>query len=198
MLFRFVFILLCVVGFINSCNSVISLQFGTHKLRSITVAEIENGGLGDADFIEITDAHLSGEFIHAKGTKKEDGGLIIYPILNEQALAGFEKGKKAKTAIFAWTDIFVWECLEEKSCAPKGKTTVKGVIRTIYPEKDKSSDFATQFEFTDTAIFLEAGREPTPWYQHILVMILTAGGILVLEIWRLKREEKSRKQAPES
>lgn len=190
MLFRFVFILLCLVVFINSCNSVISLNFGTHKLRSATMAEIEKDGLGDADFIEITDAYLSGEFIHAKGTKKEDGGLIIYPVLSETQLEVFGKNEKAKTSVFAWTDTFVWDCLEEKSCAPKGKTTVKGVIRGIFPEKDKSLDFSPQFEFSNTPIYLEAGRVPTPWYIHLLSMFLAAGGVLALEVWRLNREKK--------
>ena len=192
MLFRFIFILLCIVGFINSCNSIISLNFGTHKLRSVSMSEIEKDGLGDADFIEITDAYLSGDFIHAKGTKKEDGGLIIYPILSENQFQVLDKEEKAKTGLFAWTDTFVWDCLEEKSCAPKGKTTVKGVIRTIYPEKDKSSDFNEQFELADVPIFIEAGRVPTPWYIHLLLMILAAGGILTLEIWRLNREKKKK------
>ena len=177
----------CIVVFINSCNSLISVKFGTHKLRSTTMAEIEQNGLGDADFVEITDAHLPGKFIHAPGTKKEDGGLIIYPILSESQFQEFEAGKKAKTPVMAWTDTFEWDCLKEKNCAPKGKTNLKGVIRAIFPEKDKSSEFSNEFQLASPPVFMEVGRAPTAWYIHLLFMLLTAGSVLAIEVWRLKR-----------
>ncbi|KAA3640741.1 MAG: hypothetical protein DWQ02_01555 [Bacteroidetes bacterium] len=186
MLFRFVFILACVVIFINSCNSVVSLNFGTHKLRSFTMEEVESSGLGDSDFVEITDAQLTGDFIHAPGTKEKDGGLVLYPLLSKKGLEAYEKGESPSARIVAWTDIFEWDCLEAKNCAPKGETTIKGVIRKMEPEKDKSQSLNVQLP--ELPIYLEVGREPTPWYWHALLMLIAGGSILFLEIRRLKKK----------
>lgn len=186
MLFRFLFILGCVVIFINSCNSVVSLNFGTHKLRSFTMEEVETNGLGDSDFVEITDVHLTGDFIHAPGTKKNDGGLVLYPLLSEKGLAAYEKGTKPLTSIIAWTDIFEWDCLEANNCAPKGQTTIMGVIRKMEPEKDKSTSL--QVTLPEVPVYLEVGREPTPWYWHALLMLITGGSILFIEIRRLTKK----------
>lgn len=186
MLFRFLFILACIVVFINSCNSVVSLNFGTHKLRSFTMAEIEATGLGDADFVEITDAQLSGDFIHAPGTKEKDGGLVLYPVLSKKGLEAYEKGEKPMAPIVAWTDSFIWECLEANNCAPKGETTIKGVIRKMEPEKDKSQSLKVQLP--ELPVYLEVGRVPTPWYWHALLMLVAGGSVLFLEIRRLKHK----------
>jgi hypothetical protein len=148
--------------------------------------EVETEGLGDADFVEITDVHLSGDFIHVPGTKKNDGGLILYPVLSKQALKAYEKGEKPKANIIAWTDIFEWDCLEAKNCAPKGETTIKGVIRKMVPEKDKSQSL--EVHLPELPVYLEVGRIPTPWYWHALLMLITGGGVLFLEIRRLRKK----------
>lgn len=188
MLFRFLFILGSIVIFINSCNSVVSLNFGTHKLRSFTMEEVETSGLGDSDFVEITDAQLTGGFIHAPGTREKDGGLILYPLLSKKGLQTYENGGKPEAKIIAWTDIFEWDCLEAKNCAPKGETTIKGVIRKMVPEKDKSQSLEVQLP--ELPIYLEVGRVPTPWYWHALLMLVTGGSILFLEIRRLKNKSQ--------
>jgi hypothetical protein len=186
MLFRFAFILICIVVFINSCNSVVSLNFGTHKLRSFSISEIEENGLGDSDFIEITDAQLTGNFIHSPGTKKNDGGLVLYPVLSQKGMADFGNGLKPNTSVIAWTDNFEWGCLEEKNCAPKGSTVIKGVIRNMVPEKNKSADL--EVFLSENPIYLEVGRFPIPWYWHVLLMFVAGASVLFLEVRRLNKK----------
>lgn len=149
--------------------------------------EVASNGLGDSDFVEITGAQLTGDFIHVEGKDEKDGGIIIYPVLSASEMANFDKGLKPTARVIAWTDTFEWDCLEEKSCAPKGKSTIKGVVREIEPERDQSQDL--EIKRSEPAIFIEAGREPAPWYWHFLLMVLTGGGVLLLELRRLRRNQ---------
>lgn len=190
-MYRLIIILVCIVVFINSCNSVISTQFGTHKLRKMTMQQVEEQGLGDADYVEITDAYLSTDFIHVPAEDSTKSGTIIYPVLNQDNYQKYtQKQPNVDVQLIAWSENIPWKCWETDNCIEKGKQTLIGIVRTIDAENDKSANLSSSYNLATTTYFVETNRTPTPWYWHALLMLVTAITILILELWRLKKHTK--------
>ena len=98
MIIRLLIILGCVVVFINGCNSLISQHFGTHKLRGYTMEEVQQTGIGDADFIEVSGALLSGDFVFKAAKSPTNPGVIIYPVLSDGQLAAHRRAHRVDPA----------------------------------------------------------------------------------------------------
>ncbi len=182
MLIRVIFFLLCAAGFINSCNSLISLQVGTHKLRSFTVEEIEKNGIKDADYIEITDANIPAEFIQSPIQKTGDKAMIIYPILSSPQSTYPSKFIK----IIAWEEKEETACIEQKNCLIPGVKRITGVVRPIKKRRNTAGQLAAVFgkQLAKNPVYIKVGETPIAWYWHALVMLLTAGAILLMEAKR--------------
>ena len=101
MIVRIIIILLCLVFFINGCNSLISQFFGTHKLRSFDMAEVAEKGIGDADYVEITNARFEPDFVYQEAEEPGSPPIILYPV--------FAESSPAQTpALLAWKG-YSWE-----------------------------------------------------------------------------------------
>ncbi len=176
MLIRVIFFLLCAAGFINSCNSLISLQIGTHKLRSFTMEEIEQDGIKDADYIEITDANIANEFIHAPVQKTGDKDIIIFPILS--------KNIESPIKVIGWQQKKDPSCIQSKNCLKSGIQSVKGVIRKIKKRRDLSGQLTDIYHqpIAASPIYIEVGQAPLAWYWHLLVLLITAGAVVLIEL----------------
>ena len=106
MIFRVIIVILCLTVFINGCNSLISLQFGTHKLRTISIDQVIENGVGDADYLEITGAWQTDDYIYVPGKKPPETAVIIYPLLSEDQVQKVESGQQIAPAVIAWTKQF--------------------------------------------------------------------------------------------
>ncbi len=191
MVYRLIILLACLVFFINSCNSLISLQFGTHKLRTFSMEDILRKGIGDADFIEITDAWTSGDFYHVPGKHEKDGGLILYPILSEEQVKLLEKNQKITPYFVGWTQTFPWECLEQKNCVKKEELRISGIVRELKEEDQQLSALPGGYDFaTKPPVYLEVGRQPTAWYWHLLLLVGSGSIAFILEYFRMRKEKK--------
>ncbi len=191
MVYRLIILLACLVFFINSCNSLISLQFGTHKLRTFTMEEVLTKGVGDTDYIKITDAWTSGDYYHVPGKHEKDGGLILYPILSKEQVTQLEQGQKVNPYFVGWTQTFPWECLEQENCVKKESLTISGVVRELKEEDQQLHQLPQGFDFASKApVYLEVGRQPTAWYWHLLLLLGSALMAFSLEYFRNRKEKK--------
>lgn len=173
MLFRVAIVLICVVAFINGCNSLISRVAGTHKLRDYTMSQVLREGIGDADYIEIREAFRSGDFVHTPPLKQGYKPVIAYPVLSGAQMDSLEKGLVVHPAVIAWNQRFDGACVKAGNCAPQGAFTLSGITRSIDKERDKSSSLpAAKFVIPENVIFIETGRKPLDWYWNLLIMAL--------------------------
>ena len=188
MLIRVIFFLLCAAGFINSCNSLISLQIGTHKLRSFTMEEIKQNGIKDADYIEITDAVIPEQFVHAAIQKTGDKDIIIFPVFAHQT-----KNKPTEHIyVVGWQQKKDPSCIQSKNCLEPGVRSIKGVIRKIKKRRDRSGELTEMYHqpLAQYPIYMEVGQAPLAWYWHLLVLVLTAGAIVLIEMNRTQKNIK--------
>jgi hypothetical protein len=174
--------LICIVFFITGCNSLISQFFGTHKLRTFTIEEAISTGIGDSDFIALTGAWQTGDYIVVPPRNESDKPILIYPLLSEQQLAEMEKGEQVEPRFIAWTKNFSMECDDNKRCAPKLGINVQGVIRQMRRQKNKAHMLSEKkYILPDHVDYLEIGREPLEWYWNLLMVIGGLGVAFYIE-----------------
>lgn len=196
MLYRFAIILVCVVLFINSCNSLISTQIGTHKLRAYDMATVMSSGVGDADFLEISDATLTGEFVHVPNAEDATkNGIILYPVLTPAQIDAQKAGQRVQPAILAWTEYFDPGCVARKDCVPTGQHTLRGVTSRPKKAQDRRDELTGQYDWPDNVIYLEVGRAPMAWHWHLIIMVLTLVTGLILEGSRQKKAKQQARNA---
>lgn len=190
MLYRIIIITISLIVFVNSCNSVVSSNFGTHKLRQVEMNELTKNGLGDADFVEILDAYVPGNFVHQKAAEADKAGVIFYPLLDVSGKETFERSLKPKTKVIAWSENFKWKCWEDNSCVEQGIHTIKGIVRKPPEKLDISKRLVSNFELDENVIYIETGREPMQWWWHLVFMGIAALVIATVEGLRLKSIRK--------
>lgn len=194
MLFRVLTVLICIVVFINGCNSVVSRYFGTHKLRSFTMEQALTEGIGDADFIELSDAYPSGDFVFVPGKRSNDPGIIIFPLLSQAQLAQLDQGQQVKPRVIAWTEDFNPDCVKQGNCMPRGARIYKGIVRNLSKEKNKTSQLpANKFALPSYVVYMETGREPIAWYWNVAMMV---GAVLLAFV--IERKNFFKPQTPAS
>ncbi|HMQ49755.1 MAG TPA: hypothetical protein PKA00_19700 [Saprospiraceae bacterium] len=194
MILRIVFILVCLVFFINGCNSLISQYFGTHKLRSFSINEVLKEGIGDSDYVEISDAWLSGDFAYTHGKIKEESGLILYPVLSQAQLQAKQQGEKVQVQVIAWTADFHSPCVDEKNCIQAGSSTLKGVVRDLPQDRRKPELLQPMgYELADNVLYVNHDQAPLPWYWNAGMMLGAALIIYIVERRYVYLKEKQKK-----
>ena len=141
--------------------------------------EIERDGIKDADFIEIKDAFIPKEYFHAPIQKNGDKDLIIFPIRSKV-------DDKTPIKIIAWQQKKDPTCIEQKNCLETGVKTVRGVIRPMKKRRDLTNQIilSRDEKLNSSIIYMEIDQTPMAWYWHLLVLVLTAGGIVLVEMKR--------------
>jgi hypothetical protein len=164
-----------IVFFITGCNSLISQFFGTHKLRTFTAEEVAEKGVGDADFVEISNVWLTGDYLIVPPRTSADRAVLIYPAVTQAQLALIDSGAVVAPLFIAWTRDFDASCDNEQNCIPRQQLSVRGVVREMNPSKNRANLLpAEHYHITGELKYVEAGRAPLPWYWNLLMMV---GGI---------------------
>lgn len=191
MIIRLLIILGCVVVFINGCNSLISQHFGTHKLRGYTMEEVQQTGIGDADFIEVSGALLSGDFVFKAAKSPTNPGVIIYPVLSDGQLAAHRRGETVSPDIIAWTTDFPSECVVAGNCIKAGPVSLKGIVRDLPNDRQGQGLLEEKgYRITEEAIFMEHGQSPLAWYWNLLMMAGAAMAALGIEAYGHRRQRQ--------
>ncbi len=195
MIIRILIILACVVVFINSCNSLISQNFGTHKLRTYTMEEAVESGIGDADFIELKNAYLSGDFVFKAAENPNGPGVVIYPVLSASQLEAHGRGETVAPDFIAWTTDFPSQCVEAGNCVEKGQLSLKGIVRSLPDDRQGQQQLENKgYEITEQAIFIDHGQEPLAWYWNLLMMIGAAAVAFLVELYNQHRQKLKKVQ----
>ncbi|MCB9290478.1 MAG: hypothetical protein H6560_24420 [Lewinellaceae bacterium] len=193
MILRILIILGCVVVFINGCNSLISQHFGTHKLRVYTIEQVQESGIGDADFIEVEDAFLSGDFVFKAAKNPSNPGAIIYPVLSAKQMVAHGKGENVAPDIIAWTTDFPSQCVEAGNCIKAGTISLRGIVRELPNDRQGQKQLAAKgYDIGEKVIYIEHGQEPLQWYWNLLLMFGAAAVAFGVEAYGHVRQRKKR------
>ena len=173
------------VFFISGCNSLVSQFFGTHKLRTFTAEQVLQQGVGDADYIEITDAWLTGDYMVVPPRNKADRAVLIYPVVSASQLAAIDSGKVVEPLAIAWTRNFDISCDTDQRCITRQQLRLEGVVRDMNKSKNKAHLLpAEHYRLPALPLYLESGRAPIAWYWNLLMMV---GGLAVAYFYGMRR-----------
>lgn len=184
MLYRIIIVLALMVVFINSCNSVISIFAGTHKLRHYDMKTAVGEGVGDADFIEVSDAWLSTDFVYSPREHPKGTGILEYPVLTADQYEKWERGEPVDVRMIAWTEMDDTTCVDRGKCFDRGQTVLRGMVRKVNPRRDETENLpSAKYAVGEKPLYLQVDIAPRPWYIHLLGMIGSLGLALFIE-WR--------------
>lgn len=185
MIVRIIVVLVCVVFFINGCNSLVSQFFGTHKLRTFRMEQVQQDGIGDADYVEIPDAYLSGEYVHQPSQYEGEPPILLYPLLTPEQLKQHRLGESVEPAILAWTADFYSPCVDEENCLEAGRARTRGVVRDIPDANAGAVDKlrAQGYEVGPQVKAINNGQAPIAWYWNALMMLLPLGLAIGMEAY---------------
>ena len=191
MLYRLVIVLACVVFFINSCNSLISGLTGTHKLRAFSMETLETAGIGDSDFVTITGAYRTGDFLITPPTKNNPKAVLQYPVVSAQALENFKNTGKTPVKLIVWTENFDRSCPNSNDCIQQGAFALKGVVYQIPKNRNRIKDFdADKYQFAENVIYIQTERAPLAWHWHLVIMLGAVGLALGTEFWYNRKAKR--------
>lgn len=179
---RLTAMLICIVFFITGCNSLISQFFGTHKLRAYSIENALSDGIGDSDFVEISGAWQTGDYIVVPPRNESDKPILIYPLLSEEQLRAMEEGDQVEPRFVAWTKNFSMACDEDNVCAPKIGVTATGVVREMRKQKNKAHMLSEKkYRLPANVDYIEVGRQPIAWYWNLLMVVGGLGVAFYIE-----------------
>ncbi|MBK7871374.1 MAG: hypothetical protein IPJ74_12225 [Saprospiraceae bacterium] len=192
MLYRLIIVLGCIVLFVNSCNSIISSFTGTHKLRKFTMEQIEQKGVGDSDFVEITGVWVPGDFRHAPPRQGERKGVVQYPAMSQERYQQWQNGDSVRTSVIIWTQGFDPNCVQRGDCITPGQKTIRGIVNKMPKSKNKLKELPAKYQIPERAIFIETERAPLVWYWHLALMgVAVLLGLGVEFIYNRRRKKAS-------
>lgn len=191
MITRIIILLVCVLIFVNSCNSFISGVAGTHKLRTFTIDEVREKGLADADFVEINQAFATDDFIFVPNRNESWPGFVEFPILDEEQIDSLAAGVPVNIYLIGWTQKYDEACVENNNCIVGGGRSFKGLVRRMNKRFDKLNQLSSKgYNFVEDPIYIEIDRSPLAWYWNIAMMVGAIGVAFGIEQWLGKKEKK--------
>ena len=189
---RLTALLICIVFFITGCNSLISQFFGTHKLRDFTMKQVLEEGLGDADYVRISEAWQTGDYITVPPRTDADRAVLLFPIVSKSQLEQLDAGQTIAPELIAWTKNFSMTCDENQDCVPRLETSISGIVREMRKQKNRAHMLpADRYQLPENVGYIEAGRAPLAWYWNLLMLVGGVGLAMYIESkaqWQRKQK----------
>lgn len=165
---------------ITGCNSLISQQFGTHRLRTISLHEVLETGIGDADFVELTDAVVGTPMIVGDALRSTDKDYVLRPLLTSAESVDWAKGNTVTAKVVAWMESTDPDCTTFPGCLPTTGTPVRGLISPPTDKKNPKELWKEQRVVLDpNPIYLQLHQKPLDWYWN-LVLLLTGLALAII------------------
>lgn len=191
MLLRYLVLFGGIVMMITGCNSLISQQFGTHRLRTVDVATAASGGLGDADYVALTGAVLGEAFIVGPALRSSDKDYVLRPILTPEQTIAWKNGSTVITNLISWTETTNPACTQPPGCLPPAADPIIGLLSEPTWRKNPIEQWGGQrIQLSaDNIIYLQLNEKPMAWYWNLLLFLGGLGLAIVPEARRFARAE---------
>jgi hypothetical protein len=193
---RLFFVLSGIVLMINGCNGLLSQFFGTHKLRTLSAETALREGVGDADYVALTDSYRNGKFVVGPALHAKDKDILLYPLLSTAQHDSLQRGQAITAGIVAWGTNYDPPCITRNDCIPAGNLRATGLIREPNPQKNTAFALTNdQIRLREQPIFMEIDRQPLAWYWNLLMFAGGIGLAFSVEAYATKRRQALRESA---
>lgn len=180
MAFRIIFMLVCLVAFINGCSSLVSQRFGSHKLQVVDMAAVRTDGLGATDFIQLSDAQITGDFIFAPGKTENDRTVVLYPLVDAAQMDSLRQGQKVFVNLIGWENRRPGSEADTVSIATVPEL-YRGLIRKPGKRFEKVTALdSTRYGIANEVTYLAIGKQPLEWQWNVLIMGIAFAIFLLL------------------
>lgn len=177
MFLRYLILFGGIVIMITGCNSLVSQNFGTHRLRTITAPEATVVGIGDADFVEVSGITFGQPQLTSPADKPKNGQYVYRPLLNADQLAEWQGGAVVPVSLVGWFKSTDPACNGPEPCLPHTEKRVIGLVNEPAARKNPVGEWAGQrIALAEPVVYLELGQEPMAWYWNLGMFL--AGGML--------------------
>ncbi|MEL6357680.1 MAG: hypothetical protein AAFQ37_12195 [Bacteroidota bacterium] len=186
---RLLIVLLGIVLMINGCNSLISQNFGTHRLRTLDLQKVLNNGLGDADFVRLENAVLSQEYLIGPALRASDEDYHLHAVLSPQQAQNMAEGQEVEVKMVGWYKIPYAGCVKNGDCQPDANPVIQGLITDPTDRKNPRNEWsAKHVNLAEEVIYLQLWKEPLAWYWNLLMFLGGIGMAIGIEAWWQKRK----------
>jgi hypothetical protein len=149
------------------------------EVKTFAIEDIEQGGIGDARYIEVGDGSPIGTFVYE--TRDNVPTKLYYPLLSEESIGAFleDESQPLIAKVVVSTSKFEAACIEQENCADPGARTVRGVVQVGLNSIDQETRdlFAdSSFALDENVVYIDADSEP----QMLWGMIKLGAGLLFL------------------
>jgi hypothetical protein len=193
---RLLIVLSGIVLTINGCNGLLSQFFGTHKLQTYHAETALREGVGDADFVSLTDGFTTGRFVVGPALHETDKDILLYPIFSAAQADSLEQGQSVTAGIIGWETNYDPPCIERADCVAAGSRTLTGLVREPNPRKNRVADLGSeQVRIAGRPLFMEIDREPLAWYWNLLMFAGGIGMAFAVEAYFARRRQALRDRA---
>ena len=182
---RLLIVLAGIVVMINGCNSLISQQFGTHKLRTLTVAEVNADGLEDADYVSLQEGELTENHLVGPALRASDEDYHLHAILTPEQKRRYTSGETVEAGIVGWYKLPYQDCTKNGDCMPPAPYNIQGLITEPSDKKNPIEQWADQrITLADDVVYIQLWKEPLAWYWNLLMFVGGLGAALLVEARR--------------
>jgi len=186
---RLLIVLLGIVLMINGCNSLISQNFGTHRLRTLDYTTVINEGFGDADFVRLNNAVLSTNYLVGPALRASDKDYHLHAILSPQQAKKMAEGQMVEVKLVGWYKIPYADCVKNSDCQPGPNPQIQGLITAPTERKNPVEQWSSKnIKLAEDPIYLQLWKEPMAWYWNLLMFLGGLGVAIGMEAWWQRRK----------
>ncbi|MBC6995186.1 hypothetical protein QWY85_05655 [Neolewinella lacunae] len=191
MIFRYLLMFAGIVMMITGCNSLVSQQFGTHRLRTIPLETVEGSGVGDADFVEIANAQLGTPFIVGPALRSTDKDYVLRPVFSAGQQAAWAAGETVAVSLVAWTETEDPDCTTPPGCLPPSDLPLRGLVSPPTEKKNPVGEWTAQrIKLRPNVVYLQLYEQPMAWYWNLLLLLGGLALAIVPEAIRFQRRSR--------
>ena len=144
-----------VVLMISGCNGLLSSQFGTQKLRTLSLEEVEAQGLGDADYVRIIGGEIGDAGVNLQ-LRGKNTLAVMRPLLASP-------GRQDAVRVVVWTEA-------QTSAWTYVGDDIEGMVEEPVVRKPGAAKWAAEnIILRSPSIFIHLGEKPAGTPVHLLL-----------------------------
>lgn len=145
--------------------------------------DIRHTDLTRKEFIRLSDAQITGDFIFAPGKVENDRAVVLYPLVDQNQLDSLQKGNQIHINLMAWEHRRPGSAADTVSLGTEPRAFL-GLIRPPGKrfEQGEALD-SNKYQLSENLAYLAVGRKPLSWQWNAAIM-LAALSILLLMVRR--------------
>ena len=179
---RIIITLIAIAGVLNGLDGLWINLTPAGKLKSFEIEAVENNGIGNSRYINVTGGVLGGGIAYEYDKKKDNVEYIVYPVVSRGKYAAIESGENIEVQLLVKKKANIPLDNMENIQDLDGmiQANVEGVtLAGFRPVKNDIKEMieAMNLKVSNSVVFMEDGRVPTPLGWNMLNFF---GSMLVL------------------